>query len=347
MTLSACVRCRSAAAALVVALALASFPGGTAFAGAEAEFHAVQFRAYSDPPQFQLLVGFDQGANPAASGPLFGPAGGVFAAARMDGGLYASEFDIGGSDWFLATIPTDSTLFGQGARVGAMTFGFDNVEGLAGRGSTLLGAAIDYSAHDTRILDIDPTTGTATLIGRTSRNVVLTGLAWDARNDIVYAVGVPFGGGEPNAVDEANLYTIDPATGGETLVGALGTTLQSLAWHPDYGLYGAFAALYAIDRDSGAATMAGATDYSNGDSGNGLYALAPNYEGAVKRCGDANGDTSVSATDALVVLQVAVGVDPGRCGPECDVNASGNVNSTDALQTLRAAVNALVQLLCP
>lgn len=57
-------------------------------------------------------------------------------------------------------------------------------------------------------------------------------------------------------------------------------------------------------------------------------------------CGDANDDGAVSATDALVVLRVAVGIDTcAAC--VCDVDASGGesaVTAADALRVLRAAV---------
>jgi hypothetical protein len=62
-------------------------------------------------------------------------------------------------------------------------------------------------------------------------------------------------------------------------------------------------------------------------------------------CGDANGDGSVSASDALAVLRGAVGT--GECAAcVCDVDGSGSVSATDALAVLRAAVSLPVELAC-
>jgi cysteine-rich repeat protein len=63
-------------------------------------------------------------------------------------------------------------------------------------------------------------------------------------------------------------------------------------------------------------------------------------------CGDTDDTTSVSATDALYVLRVAVGLDScDAC--ICDVDNSGAVTSGDALRLLRNAVGISVELLCP
>jgi len=56
-------------------------------------------------------------------------------------------------------------------------------------------------------------------------------------------------------------------------------------------------------------------------------------------CGDANGDLDVTASDALFVLAVSVGIE--TCDVcICDVNATGSVNVTDALAILRTAVGS-------
>jgi hypothetical protein len=65
-------------------------------------------------------------------------------------------------------------------------------------------------------------------------------------------------------------------------------------------------------------------------------------------CGDATGDGSVKAADALAVLRAAVG--GNQCTSEpcvCDVNGSGSLSASDALLVLRAAVGAPVTLACP
>ncbi len=62
-------------------------------------------------------------------------------------------------------------------------------------------------------------------------------------------------------------------------------------------------------------------------------------------CGDLGGNGSVTANDALEVLQAAVGL--SACDVcICDVDASGEINTTDALATLQFAVGVLTQLAC-
>ncbi|MFN2376289.1 MAG: hypothetical protein ABR538_07110 [Candidatus Binatia bacterium] len=62
-------------------------------------------------------------------------------------------------------------------------------------------------------------------------------------------------------------------------------------------------------------------------------------------CGDANGDGSITASDALSALKTAVGT--GTCEVcVCDTDASGSVAASDALRVLRAAVGQVVTLDC-
>jgi hypothetical protein len=63
-------------------------------------------------------------------------------------------------------------------------------------------------------------------------------------------------------------------------------------------------------------------------------------------CGDFTGDGTVSATDALGVLQVAIG--SAICElHDCDVDSSGLVTATDALAVLKTAVGQGAILSCP
>jgi hypothetical protein len=62
-------------------------------------------------------------------------------------------------------------------------------------------------------------------------------------------------------------------------------------------------------------------------------------------CGDANGDGSTTATDALMILGVAIGI--GSCELcVCDINDSGATTAADALAVLNAAVGQPVVLTC-
>jgi hypothetical protein len=62
-------------------------------------------------------------------------------------------------------------------------------------------------------------------------------------------------------------------------------------------------------------------------------------------CGDINGD-GVTATDALRVLQAAVGSETSCQLCTCDVDSSGAISATDALRVLQAAVGVEVDLTC-
>jgi hypothetical protein len=63
-------------------------------------------------------------------------------------------------------------------------------------------------------------------------------------------------------------------------------------------------------------------------------------------CGDANGDGTIAATDALIALRTAVGT--ATCEPcVCDADASGGITAADALRVLRTGVGEPVALDCP
>lgn len=66
---------------------------------------------------------------------------------------------------------------------------------------------------------------------------------------------------------------------------------------------------------------------------------------AAGACGDANADTAVNASDALIILRSSVGV--GQCGLAiCDVDGTGTVTAGDALRVLRFSVGLDSQLFC-
>ena len=63
-------------------------------------------------------------------------------------------------------------------------------------------------------------------------------------------------------------------------------------------------------------------------------------------CGDADGNGSISASDALLALRAAVG--SAQCAPaRCDTNADASLNASDALRILHAAVGLPEPLTCP
>ncbi len=62
-------------------------------------------------------------------------------------------------------------------------------------------------------------------------------------------------------------------------------------------------------------------------------------------CGDANLNGRITASDALIVLRIAVGV--GSCRAQvCDVDANGTISASDALRVLQVAVGLPVELNC-
>jgi bacterioferritin-associated ferredoxin len=69
--------------------------------------------------------------------------------------------------------------------------------------------------------------------------------------------------------------------------------------------------------------------------------------GLDRGCGDANADSSISASDALAALRSAVGVSSGCGSCACDVNSSSSITASDALTILRLAVGQPVTLNCP
>ncbi|MFQ5352844.1 MAG: hypothetical protein ACE5D3_07205, partial [Candidatus Binatia bacterium] len=76
-----------------------------------------------------------------------------------------------------------------------------------------------------------------------------------------------------------------------------------------------------------------------------LLVLAPTHS-AYALCGDCTDDGQVSASDALVTLRSAIGLE--TCEPvRCDTDDSGAVTSADALLILLGAVGDVVVLRCP
>lgn len=245
-----------------------------AHTGNASPLYAIQNRVST--PNFQLFLNLKPDATVAATGPLFGPAGGVYGADFLGDTLYAVELANVTSVDYLVTIPHEGALRGQGARVGSNPVGFPDIEGLAVAGGVIYGASVDFAAHKTTLIRIDPATGIGTVIGDSTRDVILTGLAYDPVAGVMYGAAVPFGGSTPTAVKVPTLFTVNRETGATTPVGPLGVRLESLSWDADLGLVGAFDKLYRVNAQTGAATLLGDTDFTDGKAGslNGIYALA-------------------------------------------------------------------------
>jgi len=78
----------------------------------------------------------------------------------------------------------------------------------------------------------------------------------------------------------------------------------------------------------------------------GLFASTTTTTVASVLCGDATSDGSVTATDALVALTAAIGLQScALC--LCDMDGSGAVTATDALMLLQVAVGQVIAPQCP
>jgi hypothetical protein len=115
---------------------------------------------------------------------------------------------------------------------------------------------------------IDVNTGAATPIGPTGFDgirLAVSSLAYDAANDVMYAVD----GGLPGS---SRLFTIDVSTGFASIVGPLNhgelDRINGLAFHPAIGLIaadnsGSADLLFRIDTATGQATLIGDLSYGN------------------------------------------------------------------------------------
>ncbi len=331
------------AAALTAAIFFQPLPGRAD------NIYGTQQRLDNQPGnQFQMLLEITENGSTASSGFVFGPLQGLYAHAFLDGRLYASEFEA--DVYYLASLAHAGGLRGQGARVSGASFGMPRVEGLTNVDGQLYASSLREPGHETVIATVDKDTGLATEVGRTSRNVMIVGLAYDPVRGKMYGAGAPFGAGEASAVNTPNLYEIDTTTGAETFVGEFGVRIEGLAWDENLGLIGTFESFYTINQDTGAATQVGSADYTEGAGGvfNGVWGLAslvpPGVGGAL--CGDANSDGNRTAGDALIALKTSVGSD--SCLPcICDANGQGGITATDALLILQFGVGQNITLACP
>ncbi len=306
------------------------------------DIFAVQSRLST--PNFQLFLELNDDSSVLSSGPLFSPAGGVYGMTFHDDTVYAIELENGTFVDYLATIPHEGFFVGQGSRVGTSSVGFPSVESLASANGQLLATSLDFSAHMTTLISIDATTGVGTAIGTGDRDVMIVGLAYDPTSATLFGAGTPFG----TLVDDPNLYTLDMNTGATSLIGNMGHGIQSLTWHEDLGLIGAFDQLYQIDTTTGAASVIGAGNFTDGMPAtfNGIYSLASPAPTVVAPGCDLNTDGSCTIADLDILyaqpgltdqqifdwLADASSVDPqGREFRTGDTNLDGMVDFPDFL----------------
>jgi hypothetical protein len=239
-------------------------------------FFAVQNRDGAGQPQQILWIQRFEDIDwmalqdiPAGFGPIQGLAGG-----RSYDEAYGTERDPSG-DYYLLRF--DVIYASPPERVGGQPIGFPNVEGLAYKypPGPLYATSYDTTSRTTQLIRIDVRTGVGTLIGSTSQDVWIVGLAHSLDGAGLYGTSRPVG---TNTTPK--LYWLDPSTGAETPIGDLGIgeVLDGLTWAEDGAtggltLFGAHEHLYAIDAASGAATLLGA-DFTTGAPGDGVLGLA-------------------------------------------------------------------------
>jgi hypothetical protein len=125
---------------------------------------------------------------------------------------------------------------------------------------------------------------------------------------------------------------------------AVGNFDGNLAQGDSFG--SSLAALGDMDGDGTTEIVCGApfNDDGAGSDNGALYILF--MEGVVVLCGDADSNDTVASTDALLVLNAAVGtVLCEAC--VCDVNSSGAITAVDAQLVLSASVGLPPELVCP
>ena len=234
--------------------------------------YSVQLRPST--PNFQLFLNLnDNSTIVTPNAPLYQLTGGIYAGAFLKGVFYGIELENNTFVDYLVTIPHEGNALGVRVNPGTPV-GFPNVEGLAAVDGKLIGASVNFSGHQTTLIEINPETGAGTAIGNSSTDVMLVGLTYDPVGKVLYGAGIPFA-----TVNGHNLFTIDPLSGATTLIGPLGTEIQGLAWNHTLGLIGTFDHLYTINAQTGAATQVGTTDFTDGKGKgpgifNGLYAAA-------------------------------------------------------------------------
>lgn len=263
------------------------------------DIFAVQSRLST--PNFQLVLELNDDSTVTSSGPLFSPAGGVYGMTFLDDTVFGIELENGTLADYLVTIPHEGPLAGQGSRVSTNPIGFPSVESLANVNGQLFATSLDFPGHMTTLITVDATNGIGMAVGSGARDVMIVGLAYDPSTDTLFGAGTPFG----TLVDDPNLYTLDLANGNTTLIGNMGQAIQSLTWHEELGLIGAFDRLYKINPSTGEASVIGTSDFTDGkpDSFNGLYSLASPTPNITAPSCDFNGDNECSIEDIDILYR--------------------------------------------
>lgn len=124
--------------------------------------------------------------------------------------------------------------------------------GPVAQAGTLFTTFYDDDQFSCVLAEIDPANGDVTVVGPMIMAVFVQGLAFDSKNNVLYATDV---------IVNDNLYRVDPTNGSTTLVGPMGFDIVTgLAYDASsdvlYGLHGT-GSLVVLDRTTGAGTLVG------------------------------------------------------------------------------------------
>jgi hypothetical protein len=319
---------------------------------------------------FATLVNVDSCSGQASAPPefascTFNPPNTVFAVGFTSGYAFVDNTLYGlnwlDSDIFLHTLT--NVFCASGTTVGAQPVSsasetFRNLQSLAYCPNGMLYSVdFDFAAHTGRLIEIDPTTGLGEVIGAPMGfDVRVVGMSCDSLTGTLWAVTSGFGVTRPNP----ELFTIDPDTGVESLVGPTGLsandveslTLDGLDGDSFTRLIAAGAQAYELHPETGAASLLGGNYYGE------LWALASRTPGTLEPgpCGDVDESGIVTASDVLAYRQFLA--DPGAgslsgdAQNRCSVSApAGACRASDVAVLVRTlacpSLEPGIQQVCP
>jgi hypothetical protein len=157
--------------------------------------------------------------------------------------------------------------------------------GVLGRAEagTVYGADGQHGNPATNLYILNPATG-APLSTVGPIGFAVSGMSFDPLNGVLYGATAPRG------TSTRQLITINTSTGAGTLIGALGVTIDELAFAANGTLYGwsgriSGSSLYTINLTTGAATKVGTSGISNSGAGFAINASGTAYLAAAGASG--------------------------------------------------------------
>ena len=316
---------------------------------------------------FATIVNVDSCSGQASAPPefascTFNPPNTVFAVGFTSGYAFVANTLYGlnwvGSDIFLHTLT--NVFCASGTTVGAQPVSsasetFRNLESLAYCPNGMLYSVdFDFPSHTGRLIEIDPTTGLGEVIGMPMAfDVRIVGMSCDSLTGTLWAVTSGFGATRP----DPELFTVDPDSGVESLVGPTGLssndveslTLDGLEFTR---LIAAGDQAYELNPETGAASPLGGNYYGE------LWAMASRSPGTLEPgpCGDVDDTGIVTAGDVLAYRQYLADPSGGSLSSgaqnRCSVIApAGDCNVSDVAVLFRTlacpTLEPGIQQVCP